>query len=99
MQELQEGALDDMPDDQDPIMHVVKTLRDQRPMMVQSKSQFYFLYDVLRERWRERWASLHPDEAARRGVKTASAPINKPVHNNEPAYDDALKPKQQKIST
>lgn len=71
LQELEEGSLDSLPDHQDPIITVVESLRDQRAGMVQSKSQFLFLYDVLRERWRERWISLHPDEAAALGLASA----------------------------
>ncbi|UPX19193.1 Protein-tyrosine-phosphatase [Ascochyta rabiei] len=71
IQELEEGSLDSPADDQDPILRVVETLRDQRPMMVQSKQQFVFIYDTLRERWRERWISLHPDEASRLGISPA----------------------------
>ncbi|KAH7137965.1 tyrosine-protein phosphatase 2 [Dendryphion nanum] len=70
LQELEEGSLDD-PDIEDPIPIVVDKLRDQRMMMVQGEIQYIFLYDVLRERWRERWAKLHPEEAERLGVNTA----------------------------
>lgn len=68
MYELEEGALDDVPDDQDPIVQVITRLRDQRPMMVQSKQQFVFIYDVLRELWRERWIKLHPSEASKLSI-------------------------------
>jgi len=81
LQELEEGSLDSPPDHHDPIMTVVESLRDQRAGMVQSKSQFLFLYDVLRERWRQRWVALHPDEAAVLGLaSTASSP-----ERNQPA--------------
>lgn len=69
LQELDEGSLDD-PDTEDPIPIVVDKLRDQRMMMVQGEAQYAFLYDVLRERWRERWATLHPGEADRLGIST-----------------------------
>jgi len=39
----------------DPIMETVDRLRMQRMMMVQGESQFVFLYEVLREKWLERW--------------------------------------------
>jgi protein-tyrosine phosphatase len=79
-QELEEGSLDSPPDTEDPIMKVVEKLRDQRAGMVQSKIQFLFLYDVLRERWRERWIRLHPDEAKRLGiVSTATTPDPEPA--------------------
>jgi protein-tyrosine phosphatase len=65
LQELEEGSLDHLDDDQDPIAEVVDRLRQQRMMMVQGESQFVFLYDVIRGQWRERWIKLHPDEAER----------------------------------
>ncbi|KAL1800186.1 hypothetical protein ACET3X_000528 [Alternaria dauci] len=73
MQELQEGALDHVPDNEDPVVKVVEMLRDQRAGMVQSKVQFLFIYDVLREQWCERWISQHPDEANRLGLATVAA--------------------------
>lgn len=72
IQELEEGALDNPADDEDPVIKVVEMLRDQRPMMVQSKQQFIFIYDTLRERWRERWINLHPEEADRLGIKPST---------------------------
>lgn len=73
MQELKEGSLDDVPENDDPIVRIVEQLREQRAGMVQSKSQFVFIYDVLRERWRERWISQHPDEAVSFGVIDSAA--------------------------
>lgn len=64
LQELDEGSLDEIPDDQDPVVNIIQVLRDQRPMMVQSKNQFIFIYDVIRQRWRQRWIDLHPDQAS-----------------------------------
>lgn len=68
MHELQEGTFDELPDDDDPIVRCIELLRDQRPMMVQSKQQFVFIYDTLREQWRKRWIELHPEEARVRGI-------------------------------
>ena len=59
LQELEEGAMDDITDYQDPIMHVVELLRDQRPGMVQSRQQYIFLYEIMRECWLERWIKMH----------------------------------------
>ncbi|KAF1946471.1 hypothetical protein EJ02DRAFT_336203 [Clathrospora elynae] len=81
LQELEEGSLDNT--SEDPIMKVVEQLRDQRSGMVQSKTQFQIIYDVLRERWRERWITLHPREASRLGITSASACTSTP--DNEPA--------------
>lgn len=68
LQELEEGGLDDLGDDEDPVTNVVSLLRKQRMMMVQGEAQFNFLYDVIRERWRARWAKSHPEEAERLGL-------------------------------
>ncbi|KAF2459285.1 protein-tyrosine phosphatase-like protein, partial [Lineolata rhizophorae] len=46
--ELAEGALDRVPDDEDPVADLVERLREQRMMMVQAEPQFSFLYDALR---------------------------------------------------
>lgn len=79
MQELDEGSLDEVPDNEDPVLKVVEMLREQRAGMVQSKSQFVFIYDVLRERWRERWISQHPSEASSLGI------VSSAVTDGEPA--------------
>ncbi|OAK99787.1 hypothetical protein IQ06DRAFT_316968 [Phaeosphaeriaceae sp. SRC1lsM3a] len=80
LQELEEGSLDETPDNVDPVVEVIGKLRDQRAGMVQSKNQFLFLYDALRERWRERWISAHPTEAADLGITS-----NKSTPEAEPA--------------
>lgn len=80
LQELDENALDELSDGQDPIITVVRKLREQRAGMVQSKEQFLFLYRVMRQRWRERWVALNPAEATRLGVPstpTDSEPASK----------------------
>jgi protein-tyrosine phosphatase len=68
LQELDEGSLDEVADAEDPVYAVVARLREQRMMMVQSEPQLAFIYDVVRECWRERWIGMHGDEAARLGV-------------------------------
>ncbi|PSN62370.1 hypothetical protein BS50DRAFT_117183 [Corynespora cassiicola Philippines] len=68
LQELDEGALDQLPEGDDPIVSVVDNLRKQRMMMVQGEAQFTFLYDVIRDCWRERWISQYPEEAEKLGV-------------------------------
>jgi protein-tyrosine phosphatase len=80
LQELQEGSLDEISDNDDPILNVIIQLRDQRAGMVQAKLQFLFLYDALRERWRERWISTHPVEAAQLGITS-----NATTTDSEPA--------------
>lgn len=60
--ELEDGTLDEVPEAFDPVADVVDRLRMQRVMMVQGESQFVFLYDVLREFWKERWRKKHEKE-------------------------------------
>lgn len=59
LRELEEGSLDALGAADDPVAEIVDRLRCQRMMMVQGEQQFSFLYDVLREKWRERWRKLH----------------------------------------
>jgi protein-tyrosine phosphatase len=77
LQELDEGSLDDIEDDEDPVVTVVHMLREQRMMMVQSEAQLNFIYETMRERWRERWVSLHPKEAGQLGIDDSSEPKHK----------------------
>jgi protein-tyrosine phosphatase len=74
LQELEEGSLDELPDSQDPIYQIVDTLRKQRMMMVQGEAQLTFLYDVVRDRWRDRWIRLHPEEAEKLGIASNGEP-------------------------
>jgi protein-tyrosine phosphatase len=57
--ELQQGNLDSVPDDADPIAEVVDKLRQQRMMMVQGEQQLWFLYDILKQLWIDRWQQKH----------------------------------------
>ncbi|KAG9673139.1 receptor/non-receptor type protein-tyrosine phosphatase, partial [Aureobasidium melanogenum] len=50
---LEQGNLESVPDDVDPILDTVNAMRKQRMMMVQSEAQFLFLYDVMRLAWLE----------------------------------------------
>jgi protein-tyrosine phosphatase len=77
VQELEEGSLDNLEANEDPIYNVVDNLRKQRMMMVQAEAQLAFLYDVVREHWRERWARLHPEEADRLGLSAVQEPKQK----------------------
>ncbi|KAF2641211.1 hypothetical protein P280DRAFT_305323 [Massarina eburnea CBS 473.64] len=72
LQELSEGSLDNVPDEKDPVISVVEKLREQRMMMVQGEAQLAFIYDVLRQRWRERWIQQHPEEAEALGISVIS---------------------------
>ncbi|KAF2175622.1 hypothetical protein K469DRAFT_723905 [Zopfia rhizophila CBS 207.26] len=88
--ELEEGTLDELEDDKDPIVTIVDQLRQQRMMMVQGEAQFSFLYDVIRERWRERWANLHPEEAERLGLDAIREPkFKKPRPSRESEVSEA----------
>jgi protein-tyrosine phosphatase len=57
--ELKEGHLDSVPEDVDPIADVVDKLRQQRMMMVQGEQQLWFLYDILKQLWIDRWRGLN----------------------------------------
>ncbi|ORX98617.1 protein-tyrosine phosphatase-like protein [Clohesyomyces aquaticus] len=96
LQELEEGTLDSLEDDEDPIVAVVDMLRQQRMMMVQGEPQFSFLYDVMRERWRDRWVKLHPEEADRLGVSAihetkAKKPRSSKGEDGEEVGDEDLR--------
>lgn len=59
IREIDEGAMDDMnsginDNDHDLIFRTVNHLREQRRTMVQSDSQYAFIYKVLRRQWMER---------------------------------------------
>jgi protein-tyrosine phosphatase len=85
MQELEEGSLDNPPETEDPVMTVVEKLRDQRAGMVQSKVQFQFIYDVLRDRWRDRWIAQHPTEASNLNLDLDLTRAATPSDAGEPA--------------
>jgi len=68
LQELEDGSLDELGDEEDPILTAVDALRRQRMMMVQSEAQLGFIYDVIRDRWRDRWVAHHAEDAERLGV-------------------------------
>ncbi|KAF2704194.1 hypothetical protein K504DRAFT_507208 [Pleomassaria siparia CBS 279.74] len=74
LQELEEGSLDNVGNDEDPVAAVVDMIRRQRMMMVQGETQLAFIYDVMRDRWRERWAKLHPEEAERLAIGAVGEP-------------------------
>lgn len=53
--ELEDDALKESPDDTDVVFNTVNALREQRMTMVQSESQLHFIYQVLRQKWDERY--------------------------------------------
>jgi protein-tyrosine phosphatase len=61
LEQLDAGAYDHMAAEataeemDDPVMELVDHLRQQRMMMVQGEQQFWFLYDMLKERWLARY--------------------------------------------
>ncbi|CAI6339062.1 unnamed protein product [Periconia digitata] len=106
LQELDEGSLDAVPDAADPVADIVDTLRQQRMMMVQGEAQLGFIYDVLRERWRDRWVLRCPDEAAKLGVAPAvfvTAPASVSVaaglHNDGPRLKRQKSVKEQETAS
>jgi protein-tyrosine phosphatase len=70
MTELQQGNLDSVPDSVDPIADIVDKLRQQRMMMVQGEQQLWFLYDILKQLWLDRWQQKHGAV----GAQAAEAP-------------------------
>jgi protein-tyrosine phosphatase len=64
---LQDGQLDDIPHDRDPVAETVDRLRKQRMMMVEGESQFSFIYDVLKEEWDRRNSYLTKQGKSKEG--------------------------------
>jgi len=60
LRELDVGAVATAEDDEDMIFNTVNKLREQRMTMVQSDAQYQFLYDVLRNRFEEKQATVVP---------------------------------------
>jgi protein-tyrosine phosphatase len=52
--ELEQGQLDNLGKDDDPVFDTVKRLRDQRMLMVHRITQYLMVYSVLREKWEAR---------------------------------------------
>lgn len=74
--QVKSGAIAEAKDDEDLIFNVVNQLREQRMTMVQSASQYFFLYEVVREelsKWQSTTAADHgtgePSPKLRRLVK------------------------------
>ena len=55
---IESGAIADAKDDEDLIYDVVNRLREQRMSMVQNETQYEFLYEVVKEQFRERQRQL-----------------------------------------
>jgi protein-tyrosine phosphatase len=55
LDELARGHLQTAPDDTDIIFDTVNRLREQRIMMVQSEAQYAFIYQIMLEKWNERY--------------------------------------------
>jgi protein-tyrosine phosphatase len=62
--EMEKGVFDNLAPQDDPIPELIDRLRQQRMMMVQGEQQFMFLYDIMRERWQERWLRLNSTPVA-----------------------------------
>lgn len=87
LMELEEGSLDQVKDDDDPVMSCVRRLRNQRSGMVLSKTQFYFLYDCLRDSWLERWSNLGAKERMRLETEQSERiPSDPSSHGNGKNY-------------
>lgn len=68
LDELRDGAMDELSADQDRIAETVNELRKQRMMMVQGESQFDFLYEIMKEQWLEHHGLAPPAEVAKEEV-------------------------------
>lgn len=55
---VESGAIADAKDDEDLIYDVVNRLREQRMLMVQNETQYEFLYEVVKEQFKERQRQL-----------------------------------------
>ena len=55
---VESGAIADAKDDEDMIYDVVNRLREQRMLMVQSEIQYEFLYEVVKDQFKERQRQL-----------------------------------------
>lgn len=84
--ELQEGGFEGFGEDADPISDVVDELRQQRMMMVQSDSQYNFLYDLTKQLWREKEAGLEigalKEDKQRSGVDLSRDELEKEMQGN-----------------
>ena len=84
--EIEEGSLDNLDDEADPISDVVDLLRQQRMMMVQSDSQYSFLYDLTRQLWRDKQAGREigapKEEPQRDGVDLSREELEKELRGN-----------------
>jgi len=56
--QIDSGAVADAKDGEDMIFDVVNRMREQRMMMVQMDTQYQFLYDVVREQYKQRQLAL-----------------------------------------
>jgi protein-tyrosine phosphatase len=56
-------------DMRDPVLQTIETLREQRPTMVQSPTQFTFLYQTLRKMWLDRYSASSEDGDAEPAAK------------------------------
>ena len=55
---IESGAIAEAKDDEDLIYDVVNRLREQRMLMVQNETQYEFLYEVVKEQFKERQRQL-----------------------------------------
>jgi len=85
--EIEEGSLDNLNDEADPISDVVDILRQQRMMMVQSDSQYSFLYDLTRQLWQDKQAGREIGavmaDKQRDGVDLSRAELEQELRGNE----------------
>ena len=61
--QVESGALLDAKDDEDMIYDVVNCLREQRMLMVQTEGQYQFLYNVIRDKLKERYLQTSREQS------------------------------------
>ncbi|KAM3084573.1 hypothetical protein ACMFMG_001325 [Clarireedia jacksonii] len=76
--ELEQGQLDNLGKDDDPVFDTVKRLRDQRMLMVHRVSQYLMVYSVMREKWEAR------EKAKQRSRSLRNSEERESDHEQEP---------------
>ncbi|OAA82052.1 protein-tyrosine phosphatase 2 [Akanthomyces lecanii RCEF 1005] len=101
MRELAMGALDavDPQDaDADPVYETVDALRQQRKFMVQSQSQYLFIYQVMRKLWAEKYGLEEEDEMARSSGSIGQPALKRLEMAAEPAALEEMASNSSQIS-
>lgn len=101
MRELAMGALDAVDAqsaDADPVYETVDALRQQRKFMVQSQSQYLFIYQVMRKLWSEKYGLEDEDEMARSSGSIGQPALKRFEMAADPAALDEMASNSSQIS-